>query len=211
VVNGNLPLGHHKEIHLGEFEKMKKTFWIILAGLFAAISAPAAMANSQYTYSFAGACYFAGTNVSFTTNGPAQLGSPTLNDYTPNPGSTDEFAQGGNGYATCDSPASTDEGAITSIYFADSPFGFCGGPSPCTVQMFLVTGGDPTDGPTFAGLTVPDAPGTYDEFFGNGALKITVANTPEPASFALTLAGLGLLVLIAARRKRSAVGQALAN
>lgn len=188
---------------------MKKVLWLFVVALFVAIAAPAASAD-EYTYTFTGACYFAGTSVSFTTNGPAQLGSPTLNDYTPNAGSTDEFAQGGNGYATCDSPLSVDEGAIEEIYFADSPYGFCGGPSICTVQMYLVTAADATDGPTFAGLTVPDAPGTYDEFFQNGELTITVA-APEPSSSVLLLGGLGLLGLMVAVRKNNPVARTQAG
>ena len=174
---------------------MRKTLWIFVAVVFVAIAAPAASAD-QYTYSFVGACYFAGTNVSFATNGPALEGT----DYIPNPGATDEFAFGGV-QPSCASPAPIDLGAIEKIYFGPSPSDDCGGSSPCTLELFLVaTGG--TDGPTFAGLTVPDTAGTYDEFFGNGALTITVA-TPEPSSLALLLCGLGLLVSILGIRKRA--------
>jgi hypothetical protein len=59
---------------------MRKALWIMLAALLVAIGAPAAMADSN-TYAFVGAGYFAGTDVSITTNGPAILG--TL--YSSNP------------------------------------------------------------------------------------------------------------------------------
>ena len=178
---------------------MRRALWIFVAVLFAVIVAPTAQADS-YTYSFTGACYFAGTSVSFTTNGtPAVEGT----DYTPNAGATDEFAFGGV-QPSCASPAPIDLGAIEYLYFAPSPSDYCGGSSPCTLELFIVAT-EGVDGPTFTGLTVPTAPGTYDEFFGNGVL--TIAETPEPSSWVLLLLGLGLLGLMLAVRKNSPVAR----
>jgi hypothetical protein len=66
-----------------------------------------------------GAGYFAGTDVSITTNGPAILG--TL--YSSNPGATDLFVNG------------IDEGAILGVEWEPSPF-FFGTP---TLEMYLFT------------------------------------------------------------------------
>jgi hypothetical protein len=180
-----------------ESSHMRKALWILVAVLFVAIAAPAASAD-QYTYSFTGACYFAGTSVSFTTTGPAVKGT----EYAPNPGATDEFAGGTNGLGACIPP--TDEGPILYIEWEPSPYDFCGGTTPCTVEMLLATAADTIDGPTFAGLTVPTAPGTYTEYFDHGTLTISVT-TPESSSLALLLSGLGLLVSILAIRKRTPV------
>lgn len=166
---------------------MTKALWIVVAALLVVLSAPAAMADSSYTYAFAGTGYFAGTDMSFTSNGPAVLGDL----YSVNPGSTDLFVNG------------TDEGTILDVQWEVSPF-FFGTP---TLQMSLLTALDMADGPTIAGTAIPGA-GTYAEFFGHGTLTVT---SPEPASSALMLAGLGLLAVIAAKRKRSAAGQSLAN
>jgi hypothetical protein len=68
---------------------MRKSLWIILTAVLVAICAPTARADS-FTYSFVGTGYFAGTDVSFTTNGPAVLDSL----YSPNPGATDLFVLG---------------------------------------------------------------------------------------------------------------------
>jgi hypothetical protein len=182
---------------------MRKTLWIVVGVLLGAMVAPAARANS-YTYSFTGACYFAGTSVSFTTNGPAVMGT----DYTPNAGATDEFAGGTDSSGACIPP--TDEGAILSIYWDPSPFNFCGGSSPCTIEMYLVTAADTIDGPTFAGSTIPTAPGTYDEYFGHGTLTLTVTS-PEPSSYLLVLCGFGLLALIMTLRNRASANQAQAS
>jgi hypothetical protein len=161
---------------------MRRAMWTVFALLVVAIGVPSAVADS-YTYSFVGTGYFAGTDVSMTTNGPAVINTA----YSPNPGATDLFVLG------------TDEGSILDVEWETSPFNF-GTP---TLQMSLVTALDPADGPTIAATTIP-GPGTYTEFFGHGTLTIT---TPEPGTFALTLSELGLLVLILAMRKRTPAGQ----
>jgi PEP-CTERM motif len=166
---------------------MTRVMWIVVAALVVAIGAPAAMADSSETYTFVGTGYFQGTDMSFTSNGPAVLGDL----YSVNSGSTDLFVLG------------TDEGTILDLQWEVSPF-FFGTP---TLQMSLLTALDMADGPTIAGVSIPGV-GTYTEFFGHGTLTVT---SPEPTSSALTLAGLGLLALVAARRKRSAAGEAPAN
>jgi hypothetical protein len=86
---------------------MRNALWIVLAAILVALGAPAAMADSN-TYAFVGAGYFAGTDVSITTNGPAVLG--TL--YSTNPGATDLFVNG------------NDEGVILGMEWEPSPFFF---------------------------------------------------------------------------------------
>jgi hypothetical protein len=181
---------------------MRKALWIIFGALLAVVVAPSARADS-YTYSFTGACYFAGTSVSFTTTGPAVEGT----EYTPNPGATDEFAGGAGvtGTGACTTP--TDEGPIEYIEWEPSPFPFCGTTTICTIEMLLATATDTIDGPTFAGTTVPILPGTYTEYFDHGTLTISVT-APEPSSILFLLCGLGLLALILAVRKRHSVVQA---
>jgi hypothetical protein len=161
---------------------MRKSLWIILTAVLVAICAPTARADS-FTYSFVGTGYFAGTDVSFTTNGPAVLDS----SYSPNTGATDLFVLG------------ADKGPILTEECETSPFLF-GTP---TLQTSLLTALDTADGPTIAGTTIP-GPGTYTEFFGHSTLTVT---TPEPRASIPPLSGLGLLGLIFAMRKRSPVSQ----
>lgn len=169
---------------------MRKYLWIILALLVVAIGAPAAMADS-YNYTFVGAVYFAGTDVSFTVNGPVELN--TVYSIILNPGSTDLFVTQPGG-----SPV--DEGVITGMEWIESPYAYCGTSAVCTVQLSLLTANDAADGPTIAGTTIPGI-GTYGEFFDHGTLTISTVATPEPNTFALTLSGMALLGLMVAMRK----------
>jgi hypothetical protein len=179
---------------------MRKALWFLVAALFVALVAPVAHASS-YTYSFTGTCYFAGTSVSFTTNGPAAMNT----DYAPNPGATDLYTAGTD-YNTCPPPVPvSDEGSIEYLYFAQSPYVFSPCTSVCTVQLYIVSTDDSASGPTLAGLTIP-GPGTYSEYFGNGTLTVTEAVTPEPSSVALLLCALVLLGFVSAARKRTPGG-----
>jgi hypothetical protein len=88
------------------------------------------MADSN-TYAFVGAGYFAGTDVSITTNGPAVLG--TL--YSTNPGATDPFVNG------------IDEGTILGVAWEPSPFFFGTPLSRCIFSRHSIW----VDGPTITG------------------------------------------------------------
>jgi hypothetical protein len=177
---------------------MRKALWFLVGALFVALVAPVAHASS-YTYSFTGTCYFAGTSVSFTTNGPAVMNT----DYTPNSGATDLFT-GGTDYNSCPPPVPvSDQGSIEYLYFAPSPYVFSPCTSVCTLQLYIVSTDDSASGPTLTGLTIP-GPGTYSDYFGNGGtLTVTEAVTPEPSSVALLLCPLVLLGFVYAARKRT--------
>jgi hypothetical protein len=180
---------------------MKRALWLLVAAVFVAVAAPAASAD-QFTYSFTGACFFGGTagtttSFSFTTNGPAVEGT----DYTLNPGATDLF-DAGTDYATCPPQVPvSDYGAIEYVYFDPSTVDFCGGSTPCTIELYIVAELG-SQGPTISGTTVP-GPGVYDEYFGNGVLTVTDVTAPEPGSLVLLLCGLAGLFL--AMRKRVSV------
>jgi hypothetical protein len=148
------------------------------------------MADS-YNYAFVGAVYFAGTDVSFTVNGPIELN--TVYSIALNPGSTDLFVTQPGG-----SPV--DEGVITGMEWIDSPYAYCGTSAVCTVQLSLLTAKDTADGPTIAGTVIPGI-GTYTEFFDHGTLTISPAvATPEPTTLALMLSGMALLGLMVVRK-----------
>jgi len=108
--------------------------------------------------------------------------------------------------AFCSGPCDgTGDPARALLLIPSSIFGFPGISTELTMLEFM--GGSNTDGLPFCGISSSDCgdtvePTTYIQAFRVGNVNLSeVAPVPEPETYALMLAGLGLVGVVARRRK----------
>lgn len=165
-----------------------------------------------------------GGNVVFTTSGSLDLtGAAFLGGI----GYDDGFIPGGsNWYVASGAGAAVDNYAMTSFAgafgssgaFFSSPssvsgddffiWGNGGGTEQVGVPVGYISGSAISSGMVFAGATISGftmIPGTYLYNIPNDTITLNIVAIPEPETYAMLLAGLGLLGFIARRRKESAV------
>jgi hypothetical protein len=161
---------------------MRKSFWIVLALLSAAlVVAPNAHADS-YTYSFVGAGIFAGTTFSIVDpTGPISDGAWYQSSEIV-PGELIVAGYGGD-LGLIQAVSTSGNGTV------NAPFYF--------LPTVFTAGGDVSGNIEVSSLTDLSAVGEYNADKGWGVLDITSSSmaTPEPSSFGLVLA-VGLLLAL---------------